>query len=250
MVRNPKWTRDELILALDLYFQCGRKQISYSDQRVIDLSRLLNNLPIHSPEIQNANFRNPQGVSMKLGNFLSVDPQYTGIGLIRGSKLDKEIWDEFSKDTYILSQIAEAIKNNISILHEPLERYLYYNSNDEYFEGRLLTLIHKKRERNSKLVLLKKQMILQKTGILECEACSFDFGDFYGDYGKGTIECHHIIPLCNLFFQKSTKVDELSILCSNCHRVIHRANPMLEIGTLKNIICERRKTNPLHYSRL
>ena len=86
MSRNPNWTRDELILALNLYINAGRVQLDNNDPRVIELSELLNNLPIHPTELRQAKFRNPNGVSMKLGNFLSIDPKYDGVGLQRGSK--------------------------------------------------------------------------------------------------------------------------------------------------------------------
>jgi len=34
-MRNPKWTRDELILTLDLYFEAG--QLNPTDPRVLEL---------------------------------------------------------------------------------------------------------------------------------------------------------------------------------------------------------------------
>jgi hypothetical protein len=45
--RNPTWERDELILALDLYFQLERSVPDDSEPEVIALSELLNELPIH-----------------------------------------------------------------------------------------------------------------------------------------------------------------------------------------------------------
>jgi len=88
MSRNPDWTRDELILVLDLYFRAGRKQLDATQPEVIQLSKLLNRLPIHSLELRQSDFRNAQGVSMKLGNFSAVDPEHLGAGLERGGKLD------------------------------------------------------------------------------------------------------------------------------------------------------------------
>lgn len=40
--------------------------------------------------------------------------------------------------------------------------------------------------------------------------------------GKGYIECHHLIPLSNFQVIKETKLDDLALLCSNCHRMIHK----------------------------
>jgi 5-methylcytosine-specific restriction protein A len=81
MSRNPSWTRDELILALDLYFKAGRKWLPPDHSEVVQLSNLLNRLSLHDPTIRETNFRNPQGVAMKFGNFLTVDPHVTS-GLI------------------------------------------------------------------------------------------------------------------------------------------------------------------------
>jgi 5-methylcytosine-specific restriction protein A len=56
---NPKWSRDETILALDLYFQCEGKIPSKSDDRVVELSKLLRNHPLHQDAAKNSTFRNP-----------------------------------------------------------------------------------------------------------------------------------------------------------------------------------------------
>ncbi len=42
---NPNWTREEVILALALYQECGDKIPSSSDGRVSELSALLRSLP-------------------------------------------------------------------------------------------------------------------------------------------------------------------------------------------------------------
>src|SRR5262249_37005848 len=108
MTRNPTWTRDELILALDLYFRAGGVQLGATNPEVVQLSQLLNRLSIHTAETRNADFRNPQGVSMKLGNFLALDPHYPGAGLQRGGKRDQEVWHEFADDVPRLSLTAAA----------------------------------------------------------------------------------------------------------------------------------------------
>jgi 5-methylcytosine-specific restriction protein A len=44
--RKPNWTRDETILALDLYFQIKDRIFSSKDLPIIELSHFLNNLNI------------------------------------------------------------------------------------------------------------------------------------------------------------------------------------------------------------
>ena len=45
-MRNPKWHRDEIILALDLYFSADRGSIDDKNKKIIELSRVLNKLPL------------------------------------------------------------------------------------------------------------------------------------------------------------------------------------------------------------
>jgi hypothetical protein len=53
--RNPNWTTDKLILALDLYFRAGRKRLDGAHQDVINLSELLHSLPSHNPNERGRN---------------------------------------------------------------------------------------------------------------------------------------------------------------------------------------------------
>ena len=107
--RNPPWQRDELILALDLYFRHNPSHISSSHPEVIELSHTLNSLPIHRDKPDGVRFRNPNGVYMKMCNYLRLDPSYQGKGLERGGKLEEEIWLEFADDRELLRKVAQGI---------------------------------------------------------------------------------------------------------------------------------------------
>ena len=67
--RNPPWSRDELVLALDLYKRRYRDGIVRDDPEITDLSEILNALTIHAERPDAARFRNPNGIYMKMGNF-------------------------------------------------------------------------------------------------------------------------------------------------------------------------------------
>lgn len=108
--RNPNWSREELILALDLYFRLGPGRFSAADPEVISLSEVLNSLPLHSMRPDAQRFRNPNGVNMKLCNFLRLDPSYRGKGLQRGAKLEEGIWAEFASNRERLSAHAAEIR--------------------------------------------------------------------------------------------------------------------------------------------
>lgn len=78
---------------------------------------------------------------------------------------------------------------------------------------------HKRVERNRKLAHRAKL-----AHGYTCKACGFDFQAKYGRIGHEFIEAHHLTPLAEFKGQKltlDTKKD-FTVLCSNCHRMIHR----------------------------
>jgi 5-methylcytosine-specific restriction protein A len=56
MAKNPVWTRDELILALELYLRRHPNTISQAHPDVVELSETLNSLPIHASSGANPTF--------------------------------------------------------------------------------------------------------------------------------------------------------------------------------------------------
>lgn len=234
MARNPNWTRDEIILALDLYMREGRQQLAPDHLAIANLSRVLNTLPIHPKELREAEFRNPTGVSMKLGNFLAIDPEYSGTGLSRGSRLEREIWDEFADQPERLRATADSIRSSQNAA-EPSVPY-GVPEDEEFPEGRILTRIHVSRERNPKAVRRKKERVLSETGQLACEACGFDFRATYGSLGDGFAECHHTRPISELEEGQRTKLSELAIVCANCHRMLHRSRPLMSVEELRDLL--------------
>ncbi|MFI2741258.1 hypothetical protein ACG2LH_00850 [Zhouia sp. PK063] len=113
-MRNPKWQRDEIILALDLYFKTEPGQIHAKNPEIIKLSEILNKLPIHEEIPNQVKFRNPNGVGLKLSNFLAIDPNYKGKGMESYSKLDKEVFEEFENNKVELASIVSKIKKTVS----------------------------------------------------------------------------------------------------------------------------------------
>jgi len=93
------WTRDELVLAFDLYCRVPFKATKASNPAVVELAHILN--------------RSPAGVARKLGNFGAFDPELRKrriVGLTHGSKLDREVWDEFHHDWAKLIQRAARLR--------------------------------------------------------------------------------------------------------------------------------------------
>lgn len=105
-----------------------------------------------------------------------------------------------------------------------------------YREGKSVLREHFTRERNRKLIEDAKESFLQKEGRLYCEACEFDFEKTYGEVGENFIEAHHTIPVSEMSEDHVSKVSDLVLLCSNCHRMVHRKMPWLTVGELKELL--------------
>lgn len=223
-LKNPPWSRDELILALDLYFTHGM-----SGPMMAQLSDVLRSLPTEDrPDPER--FRNAAGVGMKLGNFQAIDPNYAGKGLMAYSKQDAAVFHEFVNDRARLHDLAEAIKAALAAPIPPPNP----PEDREAPEGAVLRREHLKRERNAKLVSDRKKQARQ-AGKLRCEACNFCFEEMYGELGQDFIECHHTIPVASLRPGQKTRLQDLVLLCSNCHRMIHRSGCM-SIDALKLLL--------------
>jgi 5-methylcytosine-specific restriction enzyme A len=102
-------------------------------------------------------------------------------------------------------------------------------------EGRRSYRRHRVRERSPTLRRLKIQAVLADSGTLRCQACGFDFAERYGQLGEGFIECHHRVALAD-GDQRETTIDDLAVLCANCHRMIHRTRPIATVEEFRSQI--------------
>lgn len=99
-----KWTREETILAYELYCTLPAAAVTVTNQDVINLAAAIG--------------RTAASVKLKLQNFKAFDPIYTEngrIGLKHGSKLDAEISTEFFQNTNSLVCQASEIKRKINL---------------------------------------------------------------------------------------------------------------------------------------
>jgi len=84
---SNKWTREELILAFNLYCKIPFGTIHIHNPQIISLAKILG--------------RTPSAVSWKLANLASLDPTLKNrniAGAPHGSKMDAEVWNEFNGD--------------------------------------------------------------------------------------------------------------------------------------------------------
>lgn len=99
--KRNNWTREELIVAFNLYCKIPFNKINYRNEIII---RLANSIG-----------RTPSAVAWKLVNFASLDPSLTekGIkGASNASKLDKKIFNDFTNDWEELAFESEKLLAN------------------------------------------------------------------------------------------------------------------------------------------
>ncbi len=240
--RNPDWSRDELILALDLYMRHRRQPPGKQSPEIAGLSATLNKVA-GLTQGRDSTFRNPNGVYMKLMNYRSLDPEYTNsgkVGLPKGGSGAPIVWRDFSCDQPRLHAVAEAILASVNA-----GEILPFTPEDEeeepeVEEGRWLTRVHRSRERKQSIVNQKKQVVMKRSGLLACEVCEFVYKLAYGERGEAFIEAHHVKPLHTLVPGQKTRLEDLALICANCHRMIHAKRPWLSVEELRALIKSHR----------
>lgn len=90
-----RWTRDQLLLALNLYHQTPFGKQHRTHPPIVELARRIG--------------RTPSAVAMKLSNFTYLDPAEGGKGLSGASNADREIWEEFYGRFEPLADASEPI---------------------------------------------------------------------------------------------------------------------------------------------
>lgn len=140
----------------------------------------------------------------------------------------------------VLQNIAQISEN---ILDEDEVESLKELEKRTFEEGRQRLVRHERLEktRNPALVSEAKRLFRIRNGRLFCEACEFDFEERYGARGKDYIEAHHKMPISTLTTSVSNTVNDLAMVCSNCHRMLHRP-PWISVDELKEFIQNKNLT--------
>lgn len=99
-------------------------------------------------------------------------------------------------------------------------------------EGRRRLILHLQRERNRTVVRNKKK----RAKALDCEVCGFSFRRAYGDAAGDYCEVHHLLPLSEADDMTKTRMEDLAILCANCHRVVHLLNPPYTLDQVRALL--------------
>jgi 5-methylcytosine-specific restriction enzyme A len=147
-------------------------------------------------------------------------PKKAGASSVLARLLDDASWavTEFEAGTGRSLLVRGAVPVNPTALASP-------DPEQSWFEGteKQRFVLHRLREGRARRA--KIATVLAKTGgclVCEVENCGFDFKKRYGNLGEGYAQVHHLRPLS----QSPTKgrdvsLDELAIVCANCHAMIH-----------------------------
>lgn len=117
------WTREELILAINLYYKLPFGRLHSRNPEVINLATLIG--------------RTANSVAYKLVNFASLDPsqQARGIkGASNTSNLDKVIWNEFFNHLDVLAYESEILLAKLE--HTTVEKLNFIPENELLREGK------------------------------------------------------------------------------------------------------------------
>jgi len=124
--KNKPWTRNELILAINLYCKTPFGRIHIRNQDIIALAEKLG--------------RTPGSVSYKLANFASIDKSLPRKGAANVSKLDRSVWEEFFEDWDDMAYESE--KRAMELIGDSREKEEY---SDTFPEGKSRDAIVKAR---------------------------------------------------------------------------------------------------------
>jgi predicted HNH restriction endonuclease len=103
-------------------------------------------------------------------------------------------------------------------------------------EGAEKYKLHKYKERNRGLVIQAKKRFKVSDPDMRCQICQFSFYKKYGSIGLDFIEAHHVFPIATLTKETKTNIEDLAMVCSNCHRMLHVRRPWLGIDDLKKLL--------------
>jgi hypothetical protein len=128
----------------------------------------------------------------------------------------------------------EENKTNSNRFKSALEPFIYAWPADErrYIEG-------ERKASQSTVRNPKLRKDAKKRWGVRCYCCGFDFGDFYGGDTQGCAIVHHLKMFNSQ--QREATVEDVRVVCANCHLVIHLIDPPMDVDQLGTIIRERWK---------
>jgi len=197
----------------------GKKYITVLEHRASIYKTKLNKYKKQLPLDNIVNFKGRKADGYSAGHIIGIE--YDAMNLPSDDDLVAD-----------LNVVLDAYSSLFADETEPLDEDDAELMASKYktIEEKKIYCLHRNIERRSSAKKVKK------IHGLKCECCGLNFEDQYGEIGKGFIEVHHLIPLSSLKLGECRKYDldkDFAVLCSNCHRMIHRQSDPSDIDALR-----------------
>lgn len=204
------FTRDEVILALDVFYSAADGKTSAKSAEMNELSELLNRLPIHPENKKKGVFRSATGIAQQLGLFkrsMKSGEKHQDVG--------RQFFDvafEFEGRLDELHETAAAIRRNEMYYDEPFGSV---NDDSCFPEGLLLGHLHRVVEARSAQNFFVGD---------RCSICNLDPRLYYQPCGD-LLQLHLVVPPTKLDGGKKYTEENFITVCPTCHAVLHRYRP-------------------------
>lgn len=110
--------------------------------------------------------------------------------------------------------------------------------NAELMEGALRRVVNSQYERNQ----AARQACIEHYGA-SCFVCGFSFEAAYGEFGRGFIHVHHLVPVSSIGKEYQVNpIEDLRPVCPNCHAMLHQKDPPLGIEELQALVSSEADT--------
>ena len=229
---HSNWEPIEYLIALNIWFE-NHKQIS--DEKItLKVLEQLNHLRVYCSSYKELIPKDLNLVSKLIFDIKNIS---------KNNQID--VSSKLKHLFKICVNHQSGLKNAMKMLRKEISLNIYDTStkvDNFFYEGSKEVRLHLHTERNPNLVKAKKRQFIANNKSLFCEACNFNFENYYGPRGANYAQAHHLKPLSELTENTLINLRDLALLCSNCHSMIHRYRPWLTIEQLKQIIQSSRNS--------
>lgn len=214
---NASFTRDEVILALDVLYSCGGATPRSDSEEILVLCDLLHRLPIHPEKVRKRDFRTPTGVRAQIYRY---ERRYANMVGSMFYEIDAEYADKHDE----LHAIAKAIRKNASFFID--SRFGDITEEDGFPEGTLLGHLHRVIEKRDGEKYEKKH---------RCDICQISPAELYRN-SPDIMAMHLTVPVIELDGTEKYGRSDFITVCPNCHEALHRFRPWLKLENCDAIL--------------
>ncbi len=153
---------------------------------------------------------------------------WRNLGYRLGDQFGKKHPDE-------INQIYENFARHYTLTNKAEDNFVLpeeISDDVTFYEGSKQRITVNAYERNSKA----RDASIAHYGT-HCQVCKFDFGEKYGEVGRGLIHVHHLKPLSDIGEEYEIEpTEDLIPVCPNCHAIIHKRNPPYTLEEVKEFL--------------